>query len=104
VAVATMVVMGVKAPTAAVDPAAADIGNSPRIIQQRKGTADSICCQPFSIVRQLLAAVGNKSNPAARNSQCGNKSYRVGENGGAPIAPPCRILLLTNSRFLFTDP
>jgi hypothetical protein len=60
VVVATMVVMGVKAPTAteAVDPAPVDIGNSPQIIQQRKRTADSICCQPFSIVRQLPVAVG----------------------------------------------
>jgi len=66
VAVATMVVMGVKAPTAteAVDPAAADIGNSPQIIQQRKRTAGSICCQPFSIVRQLPVVVG--PNPILR--------------------------------------
>jgi hypothetical protein len=69
VAVAAMVVRGVEAPTAteAVDPAAADIGNSPGLIQQRTGTADSSCCQPFSTVRQLLVAVGD--NPILRLSR-----------------------------------
>jgi hypothetical protein len=55
----------VKASTAAevVDPTAAgaaDIGNSPRLSQQRTGTADSRRCQPFSIVKQLLDAVRDK--------------------------------------------
>jgi len=34
-----------------------------------------------------------QSNPAARGSLRGNKSYRVRENGGAQIAPPRPILL-----------
>src|SRR5882762_109694 len=42
---------------------AADIGNSPRIIQQSAGTAGSKCCQPFFIVRQLFLAVGNNAIP-----------------------------------------
>src|SRR5260370_28165210 len=53
--------MVVKASTAA---GAADIGNSPRLSQQRTGTADSRRCQPFSIVRQLLVAA--RDNPILR--------------------------------------
>jgi len=60
VAVATTVAMGAEALTAteAVDPAAADIGNSPEFFN-RKGTAGSRCCQPFSIVMQFLVRVGD---------------------------------------------
>ena len=43
------------------DTAEADTGNSPRFIQESAGTAGSICCQPFSIVRQLLVTV--RDNP-----------------------------------------
>jgi hypothetical protein len=50
------VVMGAKAPTAT---AVKDTDNSPRFIQQKTGTAAGRCWQPFSIVRQLLVAVGD---------------------------------------------
>jgi hypothetical protein len=62
-AVATVVVTGAKVPTttAAVNPAAADIGNSLEFVQPRTSTADSIRCQPFStpgLMRSLLCAGG----------------------------------------------
>jgi len=53
--------------------AAADTGNSPRIIQESAGTAGSKCCQPFSIVRQLLLAVAINPIPqpeTARAESC----------------------------------
>jgi hypothetical protein len=49
-AVETTAVMEAMAPTAI---EAADIGNSFRLIQSRRGTAGGICCQPFFISRLL---------------------------------------------------
>jgi hypothetical protein len=95
--------MAVEASTAAVavDPTAAgaaDIGNSPRFIQQSIRTAASICCQPFSIVRQLplqSETIQSRSPrlPAPNRGLQGPRKWQGPESATAPSFIACQFVI-----------
>jgi len=88
--------------------AAADTGNSPRIIQQSPGNGWQQMLSAVFHCAEAFPCSWKQSNPAARYRPRGIKSYRVRENGAAQIAPSRPTLLaysflISRYRPLITD-